>query len=231
MEISSQEAASRLGVGQRRVRRLVESGDLRGHQLAGVWHVNAGDVAQRKTFSPKQGRPWSQRVAWGGLWLLSGLTPDWLGGTELWRLRKRFSELDPDALTLAVRRRARVEYCRILPTYLDAVINERGAVRGGLSAAATAGADIIGVDLAELYCDAETRGKLFDRFAITASTDRPNLIVRTVESPELTRQLLAGRSEMPTAAVAVDLIESADSRTRHAGAELAARLLIEFNHG
>jgi len=230
MEISSQEAAERLGVGQRRVRRLVASGDLRGHQLAGVWHVDAGDVAHRKAVSPNRGRPWSERVAWGGLWLLSGLTPDWLGGTEIWRLRKRFSELGPEALALAVRRRARVEHCRILPAYLDAVTKERGAVSGGLSAAASAGADIVGTDLAELYCDRETRRDLFAHFAITTTSSRPNLIVRTIENTDLSHRLLAGRTEMPAAAVAVDLIESTEPRTTYAGAELAARLLDKFDH-
>jgi excisionase family DNA binding protein len=232
VDISSQEAANRLGISQRRVRRLVAAGDLRGHQFAGVWHVDARDVAHRKAVSPNRGRPWSERVAWGGLWLLSGLTVDWLGDTEKWRLRKRLSEMSPEALALAVRRRARVERCRILPAYLEAVTQARGVVSGGLSAATSAGADIVGMDLAELYCGGETRDALFTRFAITAdSSSRPNLIVRTIENPDLAQLLLDARTAMPPAAVAVDLIDSIESRTTHAGADLAARLLAGFDHG
>ncbi|MDX6238933.1 MAG: hypothetical protein QOG10_3748 [Kribbellaceae bacterium] len=139
--------------------------------------------------------------------------------------------MSPQALALAVRRRARVEHCRVLPAYLEAVTQERGVVSGGLSAATSAGADIVGMDLAELYCGGQTRNDLFARFAITATSSRPNLIVRTIESTDLAQLLLAERTVMPAAAVAVDLIESTDSRTTHAGAELAARLLDEFDRG
>jgi hypothetical protein len=104
-------------------------------------------------------------------------------------------------------------------------------VSGGLSAAAAAGADIVGMDLAELYCDDETRSDLFTQFAITTTSSRPNLIIRTIENTDLAHRLLAGRTEMPAAAVAVDLIESPEPRTTHAGAELAARLLNGFGHG
>lgn len=139
--------------------------------------------------------------------------------------------MDPEALTLAVRRRARAEQCRILPAYLGAVADGTGAVMGGLSAASIVGADIVGMDLAELYCDGDTREDLFARFAITATSSRPNLIVRTIEDTALAHQLLTGRISMPAAAVAVDLIESSDPRTKHAGTVLAAELLDGFDHG
>ncbi|GAB3818213.1 hypothetical protein GCM10028799_24010 [Kribbella italica] len=228
VEITSQEAAHRLGIGQRRVRRLVAEGTLRGHRFGGVWHVDRDDVTRRQVATPTRGRPWSERISWGGLWLLSGLTPDWLGDSEKSRLRKRLRETDPQALALAVRQRARVEHCRILPAYLETVTKEQGVVEAGLSAAESAGADILAMDLAELYCDRRTREQLFARFAITTTTSSPNATVRTIEDPALAQAVLAARTAMPAAVVAVDLIESADARTTHAGSELAARLLADF---
>jgi hypothetical protein len=167
--------------------------------------------------SPNWGRPWSERAAWGGLWLLSGLTPDWLASSEVWRLRTRFGGLGPESLALAVRRRAKVEYCRILPEYLDALTKEPATAARGLSVAGTAGADVVAMDLAEVYCDDQTRADLFTRFAILTTSNRPNLIVRTIRSIDLAQRLLAGRTDMPAAPVAMDLIESTDPRTAHAG--------------
>jgi excisionase family DNA binding protein len=230
VEISTAAAAARLGVSGRRVRKLIESGELRGHQLAGVWLVDAGDVATRLGSTPTRGRPWSERVSWGGLWLLSGLRPDWLSSVEIWRLRNRFEVLSAESLAMAVRRRTRVEQCRILPAYLDKIAAEAGVVAGGLTAAETVGADIVGLDLTEIYCDVATRNRLFDHFAIRATTDRANLIVRSIEDTELAPRLLNQRRDMPAAAVAVDLLESNDPRTVHAGADLATRLLTEFRH-
>jgi excisionase family DNA binding protein len=228
MELTSHEAADRLGIGQRRVRRLVADGTLRGHRFGGVWHLDRDDVTRRQVSTPTRGRPWSERVSWGGLWLLSGLTPDWLGDAEKSRLRKRLRETTPQALALAVRQRAAVEHCRILPAYLETVTKEQGVAGAGLSAAESAGADVLGMDLAELYCDRRTREQLVARFAITTSSSSPNLTVRTIEDHALAQALLATRTTMPAAVVAVDLIESTDPRTTHAGTELAARLLADF---
>ncbi|GAA1541984.1 helix-turn-helix domain-containing protein [Kribbella lupini] len=228
MEITSREAAHTLGIGQRRVRRLAADGTLRGHRFGGVWHVDRDDVTRRQAATPTRGRPWSERISWGALWLLSGLTPDWLGDSEKSRLRKRLRETTPESLALAVRRRAHVEHCRILPAYLETVTKEQGVAAAGLSAAESAGADILSMDLAELYCDRRTREQLFTRYALTTTSSSPNLTVRTIEDPALVQALLASGTTMPDAVVAVDLIESTDPRTTHAGTELAAHLLADF---
>jgi excisionase family DNA binding protein len=228
VEITSQEAAHRLGIGQRRVRRLVADGTLRGHRFGGVWHVDRDDVTRRQAATPTRGRPWSERISWGSLWLLSGLTPDWLGDSEKSRLRKRLREATPQSLALAVRQRAHLDHCRVLPAYLETVTNEQGVAAAGLTAAQSAGADLLGMDLIELYCDRRTREQVFTRFAITTTSSNPNLTVRTIEDPDLAQALLSARTAMPAAVVAVDLMESTDPRTMYAGNELAARLLADF---
>jgi excisionase family DNA binding protein len=228
VEITSQEAAHTLGIGQRRVRRLVADGILRGHRFGGVWHVDRDDVTRRQAATPTRGRPWSERISWGGLWLLSGLTADWLGDSEKSRLRKRLREATPQSLTLAVRQRAHLDHCRVLPAYLETVRNEQSVAAAGLTAAQSAGADIVGMDLAELYCDRRTHEQLSTRFAITTTSSNPNLNVRTIENSTLAQALLSARTTMPAAVVAVDLMESTDPRTIYAGTALAARLLADF---
>lgn len=224
MALTVTEAAQRLGVTERQVRRLIFNGALRAERRGRDWLVDDAEVIRRSERTPSAGRPFAPHVAWAALWYLSDLSPDWLTPQEMSRLRRWLRNADADRLTLATRTRADLHRCRILPEYLDTVIPESGVVRGGLSAAAESGADIRSIGVAEVYCDDSTWKRLTDTYAIREATADANLTVRV---PDSRRHLpiLLDQAAMPAAVVAVDLCDSTDPRTTRAGRDLAAHLL------
>jgi excisionase family DNA binding protein len=222
MGLTVQEAASRLDVSEREVRRLIGVGALRAERFANVWMVDVDGVHQRSLHRPRRGRPWAPHVAWAALWHLSGLEANWLHPNDLSRLRRRLRHTDPESLLRSTRARARTELCQVLPVYLDRLIATEGVVRSGLSAVEEVGADLLSAGVGEIYCDAKVVTRLAKRYGITPAGGAGNLIlhVPAADGP----QLLTGRTVMPPAVVAVDLLASTDTRTRRAGRELAGRL-------
>jgi excisionase family DNA binding protein len=66
------EAADELGVSSRRIRQLIEAGDLPGERLGSAWVVPAVAVDKRKSLSPRPGRPFEQ----SNLWKLAALADE-----------------------------------------------------------------------------------------------------------------------------------------------------------
>jgi excisionase family DNA binding protein len=221
MEMTSREAAQRLHVSDRQVRRLVAAGDLRSRILGGRLLVDMGAVDQRLQSTPGRGRPMSARAAWGVLWELSGERAAWLSATERSRLRARLRTATAESLALAVRRRAVRHDLRVVPQYLEAVVEADDVVAGGISAAQSVDADVVGLGAAEVYCTASTLDELRRRFGLSERGDA-NVTVRVPILQET--PLLTGRDTMPAAVVAMDLLESPDVRTRRAGHDVAERL-------
>lgn len=105
--LTTQEAASALGVSARHARRLADSGALE-------W-VARGLVDRRSVdrylSSQRQGRTraWAEHTAWGAVAILSGRDADWLGGTQGSRLRSTLRTIsEADDLLSRMRDRAKV---------------------------------------------------------------------------------------------------------------------------
>ena len=91
-QMSTAEAASRLGVSQRQVQRLIATDELRATRTAGdAWVLDALAVNAMTRKRRQRGRPWAPETAWAALWLLSGLAADWLD-------RRTASRLPPAAV-------------------------------------------------------------------------------------------------------------------------------------
>lgn len=223
MALTVEQAAARLGVAEREVRRLLSAGELGGERFGGSWMVDAWSVARRAALRPGRGRPWVPRVAWAALWLLSGLDVSWLSSGDLSRLRRRLQGTDPVALAGATRARASLDRVRVLPEYLDSLVASPEVVRGGVSAAEAVAADVVSTGVAEIYCASHVRGELFTRYGVQESTSNPNLYVRVPAIDNL--PVLTDRHTMPAGVVAVDLLDSIDPRTVSAGHDLAEQLL------
>ncbi len=65
--ISVREAAERLGVSERHVRRLAESGVLAGRRLGGVWLISQSSSEERARSEVRPGRPLKTELAWAVL--------------------------------------------------------------------------------------------------------------------------------------------------------------------
>ncbi|MBI4349216.1 MAG: hypothetical protein HY553_20430 [Elusimicrobia bacterium] len=220
-EVVSHEAARQLRVNGSRVRQLAAAGALPGRKVANRWLFDAGAVQRRRVQSPASGRPYEPRTAWGVLFLASHEPASWLRPDERSRLRRRIREglLDHDCGRLAKRGLAR---------YLVAGERARAAlerdprfVRSGVSAAAEQGASLRSPGVLEGYLPQVDVERFAYRFALQSADElSADLILRSVAGfwP------LDGRRVAPAAAVAVDLLESLDQRTRRAGGELLRKI-------
>jgi len=228
VEITSRQAAEQLGVTQQRVQTLFAAGDLGGRMVAGRLVGDSGDIQARLTRRPGRGRPLAARVAWGLLWELSGERAHWLAASERSRLRTNIRKLNAEEVVLRARRRAALHQYRILPTYVDRLAADAACVPSGVDAASAVGADIVAVGFAEVYTARSTHDRLVTQYAMVEGGNDAdiNVNLRVLEDDLIF--LLNGRTHMPSAVVACDLMESPEPRTRRAGTLILSDLLSRF---
>ena len=226
MEITSRQAAEQLGITQQRIQTLFAAGDVRGRKVAGRLVVDSADIQARLARRPGRGRPLAARVAWGMLWELSGERAHWLAASERSRLRTNIRKLNTDEVVLRVRRRATLHQYRILPTYVDRLAADAACVASGVSAASAVGADIVAIGFAEIYTARSTHDRLVKQYATMEGGNDANVNLRVLDDDLIF--LLNGRTHMPSAVVACDLMESPEPRTRRAGTLVLSDLLSRF---
>lgn len=216
--LSVARAAVELDVSPRRVRQLLESGQLAGQQLGRNWVIDRGDIDQLRRNGA--GRPWSASSAWAVLAFAAGREPD-LSPVERSRARRRLADLGLAGLVVQLRARAERQGAYAHPSVLDRVAKDARVVRGGVSAAREHRVDVIIQDAAEVYVSASGMVDLIDSYALDENADRPNVILRVVDDeawPFHEREQVAS---WPV--VAVDLLDADDERSRRAGLELIER--------
>lgn len=95
-------------------------------------------------------------------------------------------------------------------------MKHEGLVLGGVSAAFSVGADLLGIiDELEAYVDEIKLAEIVDSFALIEGAERPNVVLRVVAHnlwpfPDNTHIA-------PAAVVVTDLLEHSDQRVRRAG--------------
>jgi hypothetical protein len=95
----TEETARLLGVSQRRVQQLLETGELT-RVARGL--VDATSVERyRAVGQGARTRAWAERTAWGAIALLSGIHADWLGPAQASRLRSALREIAGSAELVA----------------------------------------------------------------------------------------------------------------------------------
>lgn len=217
-------AAERLGISQRQVERLARAGELTvTRTVGGALLLDGASVHGWAQQPRRQGRPWSSATAWAALTLLSGARVDWLSPSALSRLRHRLRSGDASELTWRVRRRAAVhrmqgwgEDTGLLHTGVSALRDPELSALFDLSPAAR-GTD--GYVRAGEFSAMATALGLVDDVA-------GNTLVRVV--PDDAGYAL---DRVLTAAVAVDLTESLDTRESAAGQRVLQHLLDDFRAG
>lgn len=216
--LSVARAADVLDVSPRRVRQLLESGQLAGEQLGRSWVIDRGDVDRLRRSGA--GRPWSASSAWAVLALAAGREPE-LSPVERSRARRRLADHGLAGLVVQLRARAERREAYAHPSVLDRVAGDDRVVPGGVSAAREYRVDLIVRDVAEVYVRAGDVADLADGYALDADADRPNVILHVVDDgswPFDDDEQIAS-----WAVVAVDLLDADDERSRRAGLELIER--------
>ncbi|HLY87426.1 MAG TPA: helix-turn-helix domain-containing protein [Acetobacteraceae bacterium] len=225
--LTANEAARRLGVTQKRVYSLVASGALSARRLGNRFLLDPSEVEARKMQGIVTGRPLDQTSAWAVLWLASardkrdlGPWGAYLARNTRWRVRQKLGEgplaAELAALAPRLRRRGRLVHMRAHPSDLPRLLDEPDVVRTGISAAADVGADIVAPADLEAYAPAPRFDELRGRYFLEES-NAPNVWLRLIHEPW---PFPSGTRVAPAAAVALDLLDSADERTRRAGREL-----------
>jgi excisionase family DNA binding protein len=222
VEVGVGEAAERVGVSQHRLRYLIHAGELPARRVAGRWVLET-DAVDRYAEYRRPGRPLSPRKAWGLVDLLqSGRAPD-VSAPERSRLRARLrARPSLEELARLGRRRAQPLYLRVHPGALPRALGWDGAVAAGASAG---GHNIVDPTRAEIYLAEPAVGPMSRALrARPASRAEANLVVRVPPGP---RWPFPNGKAGPVA-VALDLWEAGDSRSRRAAerlyrAALAAR--------
>jgi len=213
--LSVARAADVLDVSQRRVRQLLESGQLAGEQLGRCWVIDRGDVDRLRRSGA--GRPWSASSAWAVLELAAGRKPD-LSPVERSRARKRLADHGLAGLVVQLRARADRRKAYAHPSVLDRVGGDDRVVRGGVSAAHEYRMDLIVRDGAEVYVRAGDVADLADSYDLDVDPDRPNVILHVVDDDAWPFD--DGEQVAPWPVVAVDLLDADDERSRRAGQRL-----------
>lgn len=207
------EAAKLLGVSTRRVYDLVKTQKLASMRIGGRLLIDADSVRSRADGGERVGRPLSPRRAWGLILLASGEEPMALDAVTRSKLRRMLRERDLWSMRARLTRRATSNQLRAHPSDLRRLEQEPAVVRTGARFAPEAGISLLAPDaVSAYYVDAGTAASLVRKYRLSASSD-PNVILRVV--PDEIRPWLSG-TVAPQAAVALDVAEERDARSRAA---------------
>lgn len=217
-QLSVLDAAGELGVSAERIRALIRAGELPGSKVAGRWVVDSADVDERRREPRHGGRPLSSTNAWAIFALADGDRGPWVSRSEINRLRARLRS-HPALADLAglVRRRAEVHRYRVVPAVIDRLVAIAGVQPTGISAK---GHNLVDAPQADLYVPADMLDEIVRRYALDdAARKDANVVLRV---PSSDRWPVADST--PRLAVAVDLYDVGDARSRRAAEHLYQRI-------
>ncbi|NGP08658.1 hypothetical protein G6038_24930 [Rhodococcus sp. 14C212] len=226
-EMSVVDAATALGVSRRQVERLAQAGDVAVVRRVGrALLLDASSVHRCAQMSRRRGRPWREQTAWAALTILSGLRADWISSAHRDRLLERLRSSTPDAVAYLARRRS-TSILRMRGWGVEMTGPGSVLVAGGISAldtdpqmAARFGLTTghhSGVDGYVLDAHVEA---LVDAYGLVPDL-AGDVTLRVVSDSHLA--LTDG--VVPVAVVAVDLMDSLNTRERGAGTRILQELL------
>lgn len=230
MELTTRQAAERLGVNQSRVRALVAAGRLAARRAGSQWLVDAGSIDRQATLiaSGAKGRAMAPRVAWAAGVLADGGRAPWLSPADRSRLIKRLRKTDQVEVVVRwlATRSSRLARFRIGESDVDELLHADGVVSTGVSASAALGLGLGTGGTADVYVSDETAKRLVRDFFLIESRSG-NLTLRIVEDAlhQQASRTINGQHIAPSLLVGVDLAEDDDARAKTAGRALITTAL------
>lgn len=217
-EMTTVAGAEALGVSARQIARLARAGELTvTRTVAGAFLLDGASVHRLARQGRHKGRPWTAATAWAALTLLSGERVHWLDSSAMSRLRHRLRASSASELCWMTRRRATIHR-------MQGWGKDTGLLHSGVSAlrdpAMSELFDLTAVDRgADGYVRARDFAHLVTTLGFFDDVDG-DVTVRVVPDD-------AGYAvdHVLTAAVAVDLAESLDTRESAAGMRVLEDLL------
>ena len=220
-EMTTAACATVLGISARQVARLARAGELTvSRTVGGALLVDGASVYRLAKHERHNGRPWTAATAWAALALLSGESVDWLDAAAISRLRHRLRASSAPELCWMTRRRATVHRMRGWG-------KGDGLLHSGVSALRDpAMSELFGLTAVERGADGYVHARDFADIVTTLGLveDRDGDVTVRVVTDDSGYAV----DHVPTAAVAVDLAESLDTRESAAGLRILEDLLDAF---
>lgn len=223
MYVSSRDAAARLHVTERQVRNMVKDGQL--EVLPGTTHllITAESLARAAQTPRRTGRPWTPRIAWAAIDLLSGGHAPWLTPAERYRLRQSLKRLTVDEVITTARNRAKPKRFRAAPD-AHSVLRHHIVPTGGSAMGNRATADRFGLAGngagTDGYVGPGTSANIAASLGMVPDP-QGNVVLREVAFQD------ALQDGAPVAAIALDLTEAIASREQSAGRRVLEELLAQ----
>jgi excisionase family DNA binding protein len=223
--VSVSDAADSLNLSSARVRLLAANGGLPAAKVGGRWLVERSGLEQRRARGSRGGRRFSPANSWAVLRLASGEVVDTLDPATRSRLRRLLSLEGLVGLAPRLERRAEVRRYSGHPGEIAHLVADKRLVASGVSAARAIDLDLMSGREADGYIPASALDAFVGEHALSpaAEVGAANVNLRVV-SDDVWTDSLAGRVHAPQAAVALDLAEDADPRSRAAGEGLLDRI-------
>jgi len=219
--VSISEAAEAMGRDPSRVRALAAAGLIPAVKIGGRWAVERSALSQEARQPRQPGRPFEPRNAWALLRLASGEEAAWLTPAERWRLRRALRVDGLAGLRGRLGARAHVRSLHAHPGELSHLLGDRAFARTGISAARDLGLDLVSASEADGYVSEGELKRFVKRHALKpASFGEGNVVLRVVPADVWALD----DEQVPEAAVALDLAEARDARSRRAGERVLRRL-------
>lgn len=220
--ISLSEAARSLELSPARVRILASRGQLPAEKIADRWVVERSAVEQRRKQKPPRGRRFTPRNAWAVLMLASGEHPPQLDPSVRSRLKRALALEGLGDLEPRLEDRADVFIYSGHPGEIPYVLEDEALVRSGISAAGSVESGLLSGQEADGYLPKSRLQSFITQHALSPAGPGGNVRLRVV--PDDIWPILRGRPVAPQAAVALDLADELDPRSRAAGKALLREL-------
>ncbi|WP_251014191.1 hypothetical protein [Rhodococcus qingshengii] len=225
------DAAAALSVTERQIARLARTGSITVARTVGnSFLLDSASVHRMAQSARRPGRPWSPEVSWAALALLSHCPVNWIHSpTQITRLKHRLRRSTAAEVAYLARNRATTHHMEIWDGDGDAVIKGGHLAATGTSAvihmpetAARFGLSSVGHDKVDGYVVDDDFDDVLEQFGMLSPNGNVTLRVVSALNP------FFHTSTLPIAAVAVDLMESLDTRQRSAGTRVLQELLDDF---
>ncbi|HEX6456074.1 MAG TPA: helix-turn-helix domain-containing protein [Solirubrobacterales bacterium] len=215
--VSIPEAARLLKLSPARVRLMASKGQLPAEKVADRWLIERRVVELRRRQKPPRGRRFTPRNSWAILLLASG--EEALGVDPVDRSRLRKAIAVEGLNRLAPRLRARAEICiyKAHPGEIPYVLEDQALLPSGISAAGSVDAGLLSGREADGYIARSRLQHFVTEHALSPVDIDGNVRLRIVPDELWTSLELSNRVVAPPAAVALDLAEEDDPRSRAAG--------------